>query len=186
MQANDAPVEILGSRTKLAGLIVIALLFLSGGLWLALKPDVAVSTLFSSAAIIRMVGIITAVCAGLACAFMLKQLGNKKPLVVISAEGITDRSSVTSVGLIPWEDIVDIRETTVMNQKFVTVDVRNPEHYIGLQSSAFKRKIMQLNYDQYNSLISISANSLECKHFQLQHLLQSEFKNYQTRKSQAR
>jgi hypothetical protein len=185
MQAHDAPIEILSSRTKLAGLIVIALLFLSGGLWFALKPELAVSTLFSSVAIIRMVGIIAAVCAGLACAFILKQLENKRPLVIVSANGITDHSSLTSVGLIPWEDIVDIRESIVMNQKFVTIDVKNPEHYIGLQSSAFKRKIMQLNFNQYNSLISISANALQCKHFQLRHLLQNEFKNYQARKNQA-
>ncbi|MFD1255731.1 STM3941 family protein [Mucilaginibacter terrae] len=183
MNIDDAPIEIQNSRTKLAGLFVISLLFVSVGLWMALKPQ---GSLFGSLTMVRVVGVAAIVFFGLACAFMLKQLGNKKPVIIISAHGITDRSSATSVGFIPWEDITDIRETMVINQSFMTIDVKNPEHYISQQTNAVKRKLMQLNFDKYNSLISISANSLQCKHFQLRHLLQSEFKSYQARKSQAR
>jgi hypothetical protein len=175
---NDNTIEIKSSRIKLAGLFVGAIAFVAIGIWFLLEPQRALNPLFHDVFIVRIIGIASITFFGLCGLFILKKMGDKKAAVIISNNGITDNSNAASLGFIPWADVVAIRETAVINQKFITIDVNDPERYINSQSNLIKRKLMQVNYKQYGSLISISANALQCSHQQLKAFLEDAFKSY--------
>src|SRR6185437_9658806 len=78
--------------------------------------------------------------------YLFKKLFDKKPGLIISNEGIVDNSGGLSAGFIPWSDIKEIKETIIANQKFISVIVKNPQHYIDRQSTRFKRWLMEKNY----------------------------------------
>jgi len=48
----------------------------------------------------------------------------------------------------------------VFNQRFLMIMIRNPQTYIDKQTSAIKRKAMQMNFKNYGSPISIPASTL--------------------------
>jgi len=185
MQIDNDIIEIKSSRIQLSVFFIVTALFVAVGVWFVLEPKRGVSPLFQNIILIRIIGVVCVVFFGLCGLFILRKLGDKKAAFIISNEGVTDRTNATSIGFILWADVVAIRETAVINQKFVTIDVKDPEYYINLQTSLVKRKLMQINYQQYGSLISISANALQCHHQQLKTLLEDAFKKYQASQKQA-
>lgn len=180
MQNERNPIEIPYSRTKLAALCVISVLFVSLGLWFSLKPQDVTSSAFQSPALIRIAGLVVMLVFGACGIFILKKLSDKKPGVIISNEGITDQSNASSVGFIPWGDVVSIKELDVFNQKFVGITVKNPEHYISLQTSFRKKKLLQANYKMYGTIANITANALQCHHHQLKALVEDMYARYKT------
>jgi hypothetical protein len=140
-----------------------------------------VSSAFQDETLLRMIGIATVVLSGACGIFVLKKLGDKEPGLIISEEGIMDRSNAGSIGFVPWADVLAIHETTVMNQKFVSVALKNPEHYIKLQPNKFKRKLINTNFKRFGYVVNITANSLQCHHHQLKALLNDALKSYLAR-----
>ena len=181
MQNERDPIEIPYSRTKLAALCVLSVLFVSVGLWFTLKPQDITSTVFQSPAMIRILGVVVMVFFGACGFFILKKLGDKKPGVIISDEGITDQSNASSIGFIPWADVEAIKVLDVINQKFVGITVKNPEHYISLQTSFRKRKLLQANYKMHGTIANITANALQCHHHQLKVLAEDALARYKAR-----
>ena len=118
---HNRPIEIQNSRTKLAGLFIGALLFVSAGVWFALKPHDVVIPIFREPFIIRIIGITGIVLFGTIGFFILKKLGDKKPAVIISQEGITDQSSVSSIGFISWANVAAINEVTIAGQNLLAL-----------------------------------------------------------------
>lgn len=84
-----------------------------------------------------------------------------------------------SVGFVPWSDITEMKERKVFAQTFVNIVVKNPQGYIDKQSSAFKRMVMQMNYNSYGSVVGISPNGLKCTYKELKSLLDNRLKEYQ-------
>jgi hypothetical protein len=175
---QNQPVQIENSRTKLAGIFIGALLFVSAGVWFALKPYDVVIPMFKELFMIRIIGIISIALFGTIGIFILKKLADKKPALIISDEGFTDRSGAASIGFISWAGVIAISEITIAGQKLIGVDLKDPEHYIGLQTNVVKSKLLQANYKQYGLLVSLSANSLQCSHHQLKVLLNNSFNFY--------
>lgn len=101
----------------------------------------------------------------------VKKWLDKKPGLIIDETGVTDNSSGVSAGLIPWKDIIEIRETKIFRQQFLLLIVQNPETYINRQPNALKRKGMESNYQHFGSPISISANALDCNYYELKNRL---------------
>ena len=98
---------------------------------------------------------------GWAIYITIKQLRRTIPGLIIAEDGITDNSSIASIGFIPWDDIVEIKEeTNLFNHKLIVLIVKNPDLYInktGKMSEARKSC-----HKQFGSPIVININSLEC------------------------
>ena len=92
-----------------------------------------------------------------------------------------DNASAVSAGYIPWTDVLEIRETNVVNQTFINLIVKNPQDYIDRQKSAFKRKLMQINYNSYGTVIGISANGLKCEYHELKANLDKTFSDFKSK-----
>jgi hypothetical protein len=163
------------SKTKLSLMLIGSLIFVIGGFWLIIKrPIVAIPILGNPVSEI-IIGIASIVFFGICAVFIAKKIFDNTAGLIIDDQGITDNSSGTSAGLILWENIQEIKKLTVFNQIFLMIIVKNPEDYINRQTGIIKRKAMELNYKQYGSPISISANGLQCNFNELYDDIQHKF-----------
>ena len=106
-----------------------------------------------------------------------KIFGNSKGLI-IDKNGISDYSNTSSVGLIKWNDIIEINTIVVSNQKFIIIYVKNPEEYIENSKNKLQKRFLKMNYKMYGSPFYITANSLKYNFKKLKKILQSEFNKH--------
>lgn len=175
-------IEIQLSKSKLILLLLGAAVFVGLGIWFVVNPPEIRNPVLGNPTTIFIVGLASIIFFGFAGFFILKKLGDKSPGLVISDEGVFDNTSAVSAGLVPWTDVLEIRETKVANQIFINLVVKNPQEYIDKQKSAFKRKLMQINYDTYGTVIGISANGLKCDYRELKAILDKTFSEFKSGK----
>ncbi|MEO6883651.1 MAG: STM3941 family protein [Bacteroidia bacterium] len=174
-------IEIQLSKQKLFLMLIGCLIFVGLGVWIiskAINPPAEGTFFFRNPMILWTAGISGILFFGMIFFFIVKKLGDNSPGLIISPEGILDNASGVSAGFIPWADINEIREPKVSNQKFLNIIVKNPQNYIDNQQNRFRKKVMQLNYNSYGTVISISAIALKYKYADLKSLLETELKKH--------
>ncbi len=190
---NSNIIEIQLSKTKLVLLFLAAVTFVGIGIWLiTTEPPESLRISFfgllkftttNTKLFFVCLGLVSILLFGSAAFFNLKKLRDNSPGLIITEVGVTDNSSATSIGFIPWEDVIKIEEIKVAHQKFINLIVKNPQEYINKQKSAFKRKTMEINYNMYGTVVPISANSLKCKHSELKAMLEQKFADFNKKNS---
>lgn len=91
---------------------------------------------------------------------VIRQSSKKEPGLVIDESGITDHSSATSIGFIPWSDILAVSEAKGdFNRRLFVVNVRNPEGYV--QKSARMMAGRQALFSQFGSPVVIMPTNLQ-------------------------
>jgi len=165
-------IEISISKLKMIIMLFGCLMFIIAGVSFVISPGKFVSIIAGSNTMIFLVGCLSIVFFGFVGFWIFKRVIDSTPGLIISGDGITDNSSGVSAGFIPWSDITAIKETVVANQRFINLVVQNPQDYIDRQKSAFKRKVMQKNYDIFGTAIGISANSLKISYSELKGILE--------------
>ena len=91
---------------------------------------------------------------------VMRQSSKKEPGLVIDESGITDHSSATSIGFIPWSDILAVSEAKGdFNRRLFVVNVRNPEGYV--QKSARMMAGRQALFSQFGSPVVIMPTNLQ-------------------------
>jgi len=170
-------IEIPLSKLKLSLMLAGSIAFVALGAWFIMKPkEISMQGVHASPVQIFIVGIVSILFFGLCTTFIFKKIIDNTPGLVINNNGINDNSGGTSVGLILWKDIKEIKELTVANQNFIMIIVNNPDEYINKENSFIKRKTMEINYKTYQSPISISANGLKCNFDELYKIIVDAFK----------
>ena len=171
-------IEIPLSKTKLSLLLLGSIAFVVGGIWMVANPNgFATSYRPTNPVFVFGVGLVSIIFFGLCLVNIAKKLLDNTPGLVIDEKGIYDNSGAISVGLILWNDIVELRTADVFRQKFIIVIVNNPEQYINAQPRAINKTRLRRNYKSCGSPISISANGLKINFDELYRLLESELKN---------
>lgn len=169
-------IEIPLSKSKLSLMLAGSIAFVALGAWFVTKPkEISMQGIHANPVLIFTVGVASILFFGLCATFIAKKIIDNRPGLVINGDGIIDNSGGTSVGLILWKDITEIKEITVANQNFITIIVNNPEEYINNQNSFIKRKAMEINFKSYQSPISISANGLKCNFNELYKIIIDTF-----------
>ena len=170
-------IEIPLSKKKIIVLFLGAITFVLLGSWLAIDPEnfEGSGLRYRSPELIRVVGIICVALFGIFSFFIFKKVFDKRFGLIIDKNGITDNSNASSIGLIKWADITGIRVLEVVNQKFVMIDVSNPEQYIGLKKNGIGKMAMKANYNQYGSPISITANSLRADFKEVWEIIEKQY-----------
>lgn len=158
-----------------------SIIFVGLGIWFVTNPLKTDNLIPGSQTIFFIVGVANISFFGLVGFYILKRLGNKSLGLIISDEGVVDNSSGVSVGFIPWTDILEIKETKVVNQKFINLVVKNPQEYIDRQQSRVTRKAMQINHTSYGTVIGISAIGLKSDYKGLKALIEYKFAGYKSR-----
>ncbi len=118
-----------------------------------------------------MTGIASILFFGLCAVYIARKLPDNKPGLILDKIGLTDNSSGVSAGQILWSDIENISVIEIHRQKLIMLHVKNPQDYIDKQTSSFKRKMMQMNLNMYETPLSITSNSLQIKFDELLNIL---------------
>jgi hypothetical protein len=79
----QSTIDIRSSKTKLAGLLVGAAIFVALGIWFTLELQRAVSPVFQNISLIRVIGIASVIFFGLCGLFILKKLMDNKAALII-------------------------------------------------------------------------------------------------------
>jgi len=176
---NNEYIAIPNSKGKIILLIIVAIIFVIGGLWLIIDP----STFEHSGLFYRpnwetqTVGYTTIIIFG-ACVLMgMFLFFTNKPGLVIDKNGVTIKpGSVTS--LVKWGDIEKFDIKYVSQTALILIYIKNPKEYIEHQKSPWKRKLMLFNYKTDGSLLAIATGTLKCSFDELYSLLNYKLNEY--------
>lgn len=154
-------IEIPLSKKKLIIMLIGSIGFVAVGLWFVIKPPAINNSFFGNSTVILLSGIASILFFGLCAVFMAPKISDKKPGLIIDSIGITDNSSGVSAGQIFWNDIENISVIELHRQKLIMLHLINPQEYIDKQTSGFKRKVMNMNLNMYETPCIISSNTLQ-------------------------
>ena len=73
------------------------------------------------------IGIVAILFFGATGIYGIIKLFDSKTGLKIDSNGITDNSNATSIGLIKWNDIYQIRSEQIASEKFIMIDLIEPE-----------------------------------------------------------
>ncbi len=178
---HENRIEIPLSRKKLILLILGALILVVASIFGTITPETFTSPLFRNPEVIRIISSIGLGFFGICLGFIVKKFFDKNVGLIIDKSGITDHSSATSVGLIPWEDIKSFKTIQVASTKILIIQVRTPKNYIKFAKNRFIKHVMIMNMKKYGSPLYIISSSLQIRFDELESLLRTEFDKYKSK-----
>lgn len=170
-------IEVALSKGKLIALSLGSLTFLAVGPFMifAHYGSLTLKVLVTKAA-----GVAGSILFGAIAVFAVSKLFDGKPGLVIDENGIFDNSSAIATGFIPWEDVKGFREIRVRNQRFLIIEVVDPEKYIS-RSSYISRMFVLANSRFYGSPIAITSNAVSMKFDTLKVMVVQAFDLYRSK-----
>lgn len=102
----------------------------------------------------------------------------KKAGLILNEEGISDVETETKVlGIIRWEDILEVRSQGGFMGDLLIIKVKNPEEYLDKIQNQFKLKQIFRKYNaKYQTPVIIKTNHLEKTSRELRDLIKSKIK----------
>ena len=171
MTNTTGQIEIPLSKKKLILMLIGSIGFVAVGLWFVINPPTISNPFFGNPTLIFVTGIASILFFGLCAVYIARKLPDNKPGLIIDNIGLTDNSSGVSAGQILWSDIENISVIEIHRQRLIMLQVKNPQDYIDKQTSGFKRKMMQMNFNMYGTPLSITSNALQIKFDELLNIL---------------
>jgi hypothetical protein len=150
-------VVIALSKVKLSLMVVGALLFVAGGVWLLAIADTQTGYL---PIYVKGVAILAIGFFGLCALYGLRKLSDGSPGLVLDREGIMDNSSGIAVGRVAWREIRDVQVVSIHGQRFLALFVGDHQRYLG-GGNLLSRLFRKTNYRWYGTPIVISAHGLK-------------------------
>lgn len=172
------PILIYFNKRKVLTFLLIGVLFLIGSCWLF--RDAHPNSIFLTDPFIRYLVSVSGIIFSLVIIFFFsRKLFQKKPALIIDEEGIIDYSSALAAGRVYWHEIFTIQETVIQTtayskEKIIAIMLCDPQAFMLKFTSAFAKKMMQLNLKSYHSPFHISARSLSISHDDLLQILKEQ------------
>ena len=163
-------VEIQLSKTKIILLSIGSFVFVLLGILFIIYPEKFISYIMRSEEFIRIAGIASVLFFGSTGIYGIFKMFDNKIGLTIDENGIIDNTNATSIGLIKWSEITEIKTEQVMSTKFLLIFV-NDQRKILEKASGIKRKLMEANAKMYGTPISITANTLKFDFDKLESLI---------------
>jgi hypothetical protein len=150
---NDLVIPV--SRLKLLGQFVAGSIFSALGALMMLYP-------MRYGWWERFIGLVTAGFFGAVALAIVYRLVRPASAITITAQGITDNASGLSVGLIPWDQVGEVREYRVENQTFLGIYAKDLEALIKKQPR-WKRSAIRANLKMGAAPVNIPQSSVGMK-----------------------
>lgn len=148
------------SRRKIILLGLGSCAFVAIGIWILSLDDAIIRAMGRNPIFIHGVGVGSVVFFGLCGIFAFVKLFDRKPGLIFDAAGIVDNASGVSAGLIPWSEIIGAKTFSMRGQKFLIIELKEPEEYLG-RGNWLKQLAVYANYKMCGSPITISATALK-------------------------
>jgi len=153
-------IEIPLSKTKLLFGIAGSILFVVLGLYLFITMADQQSRF--NPAIVKGVGIAAILFFSATGIYGIKKMFDNAIGLTIDDNGIFDNTNASSVGLIKWTDIKEVKVEQVASTKILLIYIINTDIYLD-KVIGFKRKLMEANNRMYGTPLSITSNTLKYK-----------------------
>ncbi len=148
-------IVIFPSRKKLVLLAIMAIVFVALGVWIIKKPE--------TYWLIRVLGGYLGVAFFSFClGYALLRLIKPKPSLVINDEGVFDNASAVGAGMLKWSEIAEVKISSFMGQRFLSIVPNNPEEILQRQS-IIKRWLMTANRGLVDSPFNVPETALTLK-----------------------
>lgn len=118
-----------------------------------------------------LIGIVGSVMFGASLIFVVRGLFVRRPLITIGAQGITDSSALTSIGLVRWEEIESVVLVKRFRQTFIDIRVNNEDQVIS-RLPKLRQLLLKLNFGAKQALVSIPLGTAELSVDAVRELLQ--------------
>jgi len=175
-------IEIPLSKKKLLLGIGGSILFVVLGIYL-LTTMADQQTRFNPT-MVKGVGIASILFFGATGIYGIKKMFDKTIGLTIDENGIFDNTNASSVGLIKWTDITEIKTEQVASTKFLLIYTENPDFYLD-KVKGFKRKLMEGNKRMYGTPLSITSNTLKYNFNDLEKIINDRLNEQRNRKPTA-
>ena len=168
-------IEIPLSRTKLL-LIGVggSILFVALGFYLF---TTAADQQRFNPTFVKVVGIVSILFFCITGIYSIKKMFDKNIGLIIDENGIIDNTNTTSIGLIKWSDITEIKTKQIMTTKFLLIFTNNPNEILE-KASGMKRKLLAGNMKMYGTPLSITSTTLKYNFNDLEKLLKDRLNEY--------
>ena len=107
----------------------------------------------------RVAGVVGVVFFGFCLIYFVMRLVWPRPSLLITELGMVDNASALAGGFIRWDEIYNISITSVRNQQFLAVYLKNPAELLSRQSF-IKAAIMRMNMGLVGTPVCIPRSSL--------------------------
>ncbi len=164
-------VEIPLSKTKLLLGIGGSILFIVVGIYLF--TTLADEQTRFNPILVKGVGIASILFFSVAGIYGIKKMFDNNIGLTIDDIGIIDNTNATSIGLIKWADIIEIKTEQVMSTKFLLIYTSDPNRILE-KVKGMKRKLMEGNMKMYGTPLSITSNTLKYNFNDLEKLLKAK------------
>jgi len=161
-------IEIPLSKTKLLFGIGGSILFVVLGLYLF--TTIADHQTRFNPTLVKVAGIAGILFFGATGIYGVKKVFDNNVGLTIDDNGIVDNTNASSIGLIKWADITEIRTEQVMSTKFLLIFTKDPNGILE-KVSGIKRKLMAGNMKMYGTPLSITSSTLKYNFNDLEKLL---------------
>lgn len=162
-------VEIGRSRLKTFFLILGAIGFVLGGIWMIKAPD---TDLFE-----KIIGGISILFFGAATPLGIKKLITNDVALELSETCLIIEPKSTKKYVLPWGEILGFDEISINGTKIITIRVSNPQDWINRETNSIKRKMMQFNFNNYRTPFNITSTGLNVSHGKLLEILHDFHRN---------
>lgn len=125
---------------------------------------------------VRVIAVVGAFFFGLCGIFGAVKMFDRKPGMIIDYQGIVDNSSMVSAGRVPWEDILGFRVTSTAGQRFLTIDLADPQRYAS-RGNFLQRRLNASNVKLVGSPLNISSNTLKIDLDKLSQILSAKLED---------
>ncbi len=159
------------SKKKLLAFSVLGLAFVTVGFVMMYAPETFHSSLNRSIISTRIFGGVVFFFFSTCLFFIVVQLFNKKPGLILNRDGLTDYSSFVSPGFVRWDNIKGFSIVKLGRQKILLIQLKRPEEVMA-QQAGLKKVLMNLNRLYSQSSVQISSNSLQCNFEELVRLIE--------------
>lgn len=176
---NDTmtPITIPLSKKKILLLTLGSFGFVFLGILFLIMPEKFVSSIARSETFIWVVGIVSILFFGATGIYGCLKLRDHKIGLTLNEEGIIDHTNATSIGLIAWHTISDIKPLEIASTKLLLIYTTNQEEILN-NVTGWKRKLMAANAKMYGTPLSITASTLACDANELEELIMSTFTSF--------
>lgn len=150
------------SRLKIALMMVGAIIFVLIGLWLFQMSDeeILAQRRWNNPALIHGIGLVCIAFFGLCAVLALAKAFDRKPGLVLNANGLLDNASAISAGLVPWAEVTGFGVYQVQHSRMLVIFVADMHKYAA-RGGVVRRRIDAMNIRLCGSPLVIPSSTLK-------------------------
>lgn len=163
-------IELYTSKSKSLALLFGSLVFVIVGIWMILDTDKTGDDLEN-----YFYGSLCVLFFSFGIFIGLKRIIRPQLMLIIDSKGININPKVSIRDFIEWKEISDFGELRIKTQKFIVINLYDPEVWIEKEVKPAKRKLMKMNLKNYGSPFQISVSGLNINYPELKDILNTYY-----------